>query len=307
MVYNNKIRNIVMNTSAFKTILREHRTNTMSQGYLIVSNDAVVRNVFLDLFLQILYCKDEEIPCGICYECEKISNSNNVDVMYFGGENSFNKDDSVAFINETIIKPFEHDMKVLVIKNGDNMNDSSQNKLLKPLEELPKSCKAIILCSNSVKILPTIQSRLRKINIQNCSDEELIEYLKDSPNAYKIAMCSNGLLGEAERWKNNKNFDKYYDFALMLLNEFMSSKQLADVNYFFLKHKTEVKDIINIIESVFYRAIKKDIETDINVYALSECIKECNKSIKALESSVVQNAVIDTLLLKILEEKNKWK
>ena len=154
MVYNNKIRDIVMNTSAFKTISREYRTDTMSQGYLIISNDAVVRKVFLDLFLQTLYCKDEERPCGVCFECEKIINSNNVDIMYFGGETSFNKDDAMAFVSETIIKPFEHDMKVLVIENGDSMNDASQNKLLNPLEELPKSCKAIILCSSSVKILP---------------------------------------------------------------------------------------------------------------------------------------------------------
>lgn len=308
MVYNSKIRDIVINTSAFKTITREYRTNSMSQGYLIVSNDAVVRKAFLDLFLQVLYCKDdEERPCGMCQECEKIINLNNVDVMRFGNDDSFNKDDAIAFVNETIIKPFEHDIKVLVIENGDNMNDASQNKLLKPLEELPKSCKAIILCSSSVKILPTIQSRLRRINIENCSDDELINYLKDTPNGFKIAMCSNGLLGEAERWKNNKNFDKYYDFALMLLNDFTSSKQLADANYFFLKHKGEVKDIINVIESVFYRAIKKDIESNTNIYALSESIKECNRSIKALESSVIVNAVIDTLLLKILEEKNKWK
>ena len=95
MVYNNKIRDIVMNTSAFKTILREYRTNTVSQGYLIVSNDTLVRKVFLDLFLQVLYCNDDEKPCGICAECEKVINSNNVDIMYFGGETSFNKEESM--------------------------------------------------------------------------------------------------------------------------------------------------------------------------------------------------------------------
>ena len=121
---------MVTNTSAFKTILREYRTNTMSQGYLIVCNDALVRKVFSDLFLQVLFCTEDEKPCGVCYECEKIANSNNVDIMYFGSKDLFSKSDAVAFVNETIIKPFEHDMKVLVIENGDNMNDVSQNKLL---------------------------------------------------------------------------------------------------------------------------------------------------------------------------------
>ena len=48
---------------------------------------------------------------------------------------------------------------IIVLENGENMNDSAANTFLKTLEEPGENVHFVFLVQNSAKILPTIKSR----------------------------------------------------------------------------------------------------------------------------------------------------
>ncbi len=63
------------------------------------------------------------------------------------------------------LRPFNHETKIAVIYNAQNLNLSSQNALLKTLEE-PSENTIIVLCANSDQnLLPTILSRCEIISL----------------------------------------------------------------------------------------------------------------------------------------------
>jgi len=68
--------------------------------------------------------------------------------------------DRIEYLNEVFIqKPFASTGKACIIPNGESMNETSQNKLLKMLEEPVAGDVILILAANAEKLLPTVRSR----------------------------------------------------------------------------------------------------------------------------------------------------
>ena len=291
--------------TAYNNFLRDYNNNNLSQCYLLIGEDGFLRNKILQAMLKILFCSSSDKPCNKCLECTKIENNNNLDVMYFGTETSFNKDDANRLREECYIRPLTGDLKVLVVPNADKMEELTQNKLLKTLEELPSSVMVILSVSAEVEVLPTIRSRMRKLYVNNI-DKELREILKDNPLREEILLCSNGHIEEVERLSKDTKFVNYYDFALSLLNDFHSSRELGGKGKFFVQNKNDIEQILKILMYVIYDNMKNN-KTTYPTVALPNCIRAVGKGLVSLSKYANTNAVIDGILLTILEEKSKCK
>lgn len=85
---------------------------------------------------------------------------------------------SARKINDFItLAPFASSSKVIIIDSIDEMNTSAQNAILKVLEEPLKNTYIFLVCHNINKILDTIRSRCREININKYNFEEWKEIL----------------------------------------------------------------------------------------------------------------------------------
>ena len=73
-------------------------------------------------------------------------------------------------------KPFNHQNKIVIIYQAENLNTESQNALLKTLEEPGVNNYLILTTSKSSKLLPTVTSRCQIIKLKND-----IKLNKDSP------------------------------------------------------------------------------------------------------------------------------
>ena len=89
---------------------------------------------------------------------------------------------------------------MVIIENIENSNDSVRNALLKVLEEPYKESYFVLISSNSLRILTTILSRLRKYSFSPLPDKELNLYLRenfltskdyDSFNDFVFEMCTD--------------------------------------------------------------------------------------------------------------------
>jgi len=74
------------------------------------------------------------------------------------------------------LKPMNSKKKLAVIRNAENMEIESANTLLKTLEEPPSYAQIILTTMNENRILSTIQSRCRKIRL----NQDLVTSKPDS-------------------------------------------------------------------------------------------------------------------------------
>jgi len=100
--------------------------------------------------------------------------------------------------------------RVVIIDPADAMNTNAANALLKILEEPPKGCMIFLISHMPARLLPTIRSRCRVMNLQPLSREDFDAILalmdqpvaeEDKPLLYQLSGASPGVaiqLHEAE-------------------------------------------------------------------------------------------------------------
>jgi DNA polymerase-3 subunit delta' len=93
--------------------------------------------------------------------------------------------------------------RVAIVDTADDMNDAAANALLKALEEPPSRAMLILLSHAPGKLLPTIRSRCRRLDLKPLSGSDLAEALQkllpdfDSKGLSALAKLSGGSIGAA--------------------------------------------------------------------------------------------------------------
>lgn len=93
--------------------------------------------------------------------------------------------------------------RVVVVDSADEMNVNAANALLKVLEEPPKNAMLVLVSHNPGRLLPTIRSRCRTLQMRPLSDALVTElaqvYAPDiSPeDAARLTQLSDGSIGRA--------------------------------------------------------------------------------------------------------------
>jgi DNA polymerase III subunit gamma/tau len=88
----------------------------------------------------------------------------------------------VEYIREMIenaqTPPMAGEYKVYIIDEVHMLSKAAMNSLLKILEEPPKYLVFLLATTNPEKLLPTVTSRLTKLNLHNHTDQEIVQHLQ---------------------------------------------------------------------------------------------------------------------------------
>ncbi|MEP4767903.1 MAG: DNA polymerase III subunit delta' [Roseibium sp.] len=92
--------------------------------------------------------------------------------------------------------------RICIVDSADDMNASSANALLKILEEPPKNCLFLVLSHAPGRLLPTIRSRCRRLDMNTLRHEDIVAGLQElstNPPAdmTQIAQIADGSLRTA--------------------------------------------------------------------------------------------------------------
>jgi DNA polymerase-3 subunit delta' len=154
--------------------------------------------------------------CGLCKSCILFDTGAHPDFVHiykelleFTKNNTGKKtpvDLSIDVVREFLIakapaRPTLSQRKVFVISEAERLNNSSQNCLLKVLEEPPAYCCIVLLCTRLEKLLPTTKSRCQTIRFGPIDENKIIEKVQDmgleeTPARY-FARLAQGSLGTA--------------------------------------------------------------------------------------------------------------
>jgi len=192
---------------------------------LLLCEDPVIENGFAD-------------SCGLCRSCRLFDAGSHPDfnpvykeLVEFTRDGKDKKtpvDLPIDVIREFLIekvctRPTLSKRKVFVVSEAERLNASSQNALLKSLEEPPEYCCIILLCTRMERLLPTTKSRCQIIRFGLIAEDRIIEKLREmgaeEECARYFARLSQGSLGQACDWAQIELADT---------NLYQTKKQLID-------------------------------------------------------------------------------
>lgn len=305
---------LVKKTNAYKLISTEKKNGTLSHAYLIVSQDKPALKNYLVELAKLIECEGDENG-EKCRACRLIEKNAYTDCTFYPteGEKILTADID-DLVSKTYIKPLENSTRLFVISGAENMNAAAQNKLLKTLEEPPRNVCILIGATNTYGLLPTVLSRVKRIDIPFPARADLISALKsvcsDEKKLNDAISLSDGSLSGTLSVLNDDKTSKLSALCREILSSMRSSADV--IKYVPRVEKEDMKQFIAAMRAEISSRLKRafiekqpltDGYTKGALTAISDRLTEAEK---AMTFSANAAMTVDKVLLGIAEEKHKW-
>ncbi|MCX4240585.1 DNA polymerase III subunit gamma/tau [Paraliomyxa miuraensis] len=132
-------------------------------------------------------------PCNECSECVAISEGRSVDVMEIDGASNNSVDDIRNLREQVNYLPQTARRKVYIIDEVHMLSTSAFNALLKTLEEPPPHVSFVFATTEPQKVLPTILSRVNRLDFKRVAPGELVVYLRSILEREGLSVEEGGL------------------------------------------------------------------------------------------------------------------
>jgi len=193
---------------------RGYLSDKVSHAYIFAGPDGVGKFTTASQFGKLLLCHKPVIKnafadsCGQCESCISFDADSHPDFIHIykelseftenGKDKKAPLDLAIDVIREFLIaavpkKPMLSKQKVFVVSEAEKLNTSSQNALLKVLEEPPAYCCIILLCSRLEKLLATTRSRCQIIRFGQIEKKRIKERLEKMDLTAQQAEFFSGL------------------------------------------------------------------------------------------------------------------
>ena len=303
---------VIRNTNAYKIIYGEKKRGELSHAYLIVCPDGVMLKTYMKLFASLIMCENDG-ACGECRPCRLIDKEAYADCDFYPKDGDKIKTADIDdLVSKTIIRPIESDVRMFVLVGAENMTAEAQNKILKTLEEPPRNVCILIGATSDNALLPTVKSRVKRLDVPPFSDGEIRRALgEDYPDKAKLESAialGGGKIGSVIKAYTDGNAEKMQAFCREVLFSMRSSKDVA--KYSSKINKDNIKDFVSILKSEVANLLVKDNrKAEDNGYvtgaliAISDMLSEKERALYYNANAVM---VADSVLLAILGEKYRW-
>ncbi|MCX6496789.1 MAG: DNA polymerase III subunit delta' [Rhodoluna sp.] len=202
-------RDVVSQPEAVSALLGEIRREgkDIHHAWLFTGPPGSGRSQLALAFAAALLCS--EGGCGTCNSCQMIQTRNHPDVQVLNTERVLISVDEVTeFIEKSIQMPAIGRFRIMVIEDADRMSERTSNLLLKSLEEPPKGTIWMICAPSEADLLPTIRSRVRRVQLKVPTVDAVAQLLVEKYGiafdlAQSIAAQAQSHVGMARRLATN--------------------------------------------------------------------------------------------------------
>lgn len=309
--------NVIERSNAYKNIKKDYSCGRFSHAFLFVSDDKDYSLAFAKK-VSMLIMENPALE-------KRIQDETFPDVIYLGKQSKITSSDASFMVSDVFVKGYESDKKIYILIDCDEMNDESQNKILKTLEEPPANVYILMLSRNTSSLLPTILSRVNTVELDRISSSDiermLIDAGVDDKKAAEVAPCSGNNTMLALKLAEDKSFNNLYVKTIEMFEKMNSSKDILYFANFFSDKSIDKKEWVNLItlfardllmiksnknELVLNKSVLERMENCANnfsVLALTKIIETCLHCQEGLLYNVNSSCIVDELLLKFVEAK----
>ena len=308
----------IKNQEFFKTLVEKKEKNMLSNSILFFCEDGLTSQHVLTMAALLLEYQTFDLFNENSAEFTRIEKGIDLDVkVYPKNEEKLLVADAKEIVAEASVKPVNLPYKIFIIKNIDISTEEAQNKLLKVLEEPAKNVYFLLSAQRADSVLPTIRSRCDKIKVGPLSQTE-ISTICDNELA---VILGDGYIGKTLFLSQKEELKEIADFAVSLLTELKSSKDVLKYSKRFLEHMGELDLVLRIMSLCIEDMIKikcdslelckfkpyfndlKGVEMEFSVEALCEISKLIENLLKKFDFNANATIALDNFLLKMLEVK----
>jgi len=223
------LREIFCQDRAIASLQRAFGAGRLAHAYIFAGPEGVGRFKTAEQWAKVLLCcnrQQENSPdgffydsCGQCESCRLLESNTHPDFKHIykelvqftkkgKGKKTpvlLPKDVIDEFLIEKIaVRPMLSQYVVYVVSEAEKLSVSSQNALLKALEEPPKHCLIILLCSRVENLLATTRSRCQIVRFGMIDEARIVSALCEmgisNKEATYWARFSEGSMGTAIEW-----------------------------------------------------------------------------------------------------------
>ena len=177
----------------------------LHHAYLFVGPEGIGKRTLAIGLAKAVHCNESAGNfCGSCINCRRIADGNHPDVRIIeplAGKKEISIQQVREFERELNYSSFTGQRKIIIVDPATLMNLSSQNALLKTLEEPPEKSLIILIASSAGGLLPTLRSRCLRISFAPLARREVVQYLTKQgttgDEAEFLAAMSMGSIGAA--------------------------------------------------------------------------------------------------------------
>lgn len=251
------MKSLISGTDAYRIVKNEAKEGALSHAYLIIFPDDKNLRTALKEFAKVILSANERI-------CSLIDKESFSDCRIYPEEGKrLAASDADNIISECGIKPVEGREKLFILDKFHDANASVQNKLLKVLEEPPEGVKFLLGATSGYSVLPTVKSRVRKLEIPPFSEGEIANYLlRNYPRikgAEGYAAASGGIAGEAEKLFGG-GYDEVLEYALCFAEVKEKDFPVLGIKISALKQKVEFFSLLRLVlrDALMYNLNRED-------------------------------------------------
>ena len=264
---------------AVAALLCQARADRMTHAILITGESGVGKWTLAWGLAATLLCPQKDAsrrPCGDqeCRSCVQMENLSHPDLIVIRkGEPLVPSDTKtvipVSDIEEMIRRigqqGFEGNRHVVIIRNAEDMQPASQNKLLKTLEEPPEGTFFLLTCPEPDLLLPTIVSRCRPVKLHPWTDQEILRMMREhgiaeSARSRVAAEEANGSIGRALRMVSD---EAYWEFREQIRKDFLSCSSrsdILDISTRWKDRKEDAEQLFEMLENIFSRMMRISLQ-----------------------------------------------
>ncbi len=320
-------------------LMRTLEAGAFVHAYLISGQPGTGKRTLSRLMAQYLLCTGEQKPCGQCPACIQAMKDEHPDVITVTPGKPLNPEvkaglqgipvDEIRHVISIVGRhTFGGGRRIVIIERADKMNQPAQNALLKTLEEPLADTVFLLLTDSPELLLPTIVSRCRALKLHPWPDDTVLDVLRahgveDGMARQTLSVCG-GSIGQALSIAADEG---YWQRRRDVMADFFAIDSRSDilrVSATWKDRKDESDALLDDLEDMVRTLLlvhlgrqqdamleqypapwqRMAVEAELDVFIrLSEAVSEARR-LRA--SQVTWQAVVEKLLLSLMEERSKW-
>lgn len=195
------------NAPVKEALSRAFSAGRFPHALLFEGDKGVGKKTLAALVAKALVCRrPEQAPCGECPSCIRADAGSHPDIRVVQGtgvSGALSVEAVGRMLEDAYRMPEEAAYNVYIVHLGQSTQPAAQNKLLKLIEEPPKSAVFILLCPTAEAVLPTIRSRVQIFTLRPPDPEEAAGWLcahkaVEPERAGELALLCGGNLGRMQ-------------------------------------------------------------------------------------------------------------
>lgn len=220
---------ISVQPKVIKMLMNSYYKDRLVHSYLFEGEKGTKKKEIALFFAKLLYCEDDNKPCGKCNNCLRIDHHNHPNVLLIEPEQNTIKKEQVIYLQQEYAKTtLELGPKVYIIKDIDKMSINAANSILKFIEEPLPDTYTILITDNLQQIISTIISRCQVINFQPLPKEEIIEFLLLKQIDASIAKIVSQLTNDLDKALEIASDEKIIDIINLVISVARAILQLGE-------------------------------------------------------------------------------